>query len=88
MDGRLVGAAGLQVVIADQFHVGGFGRSPDHLALDHLALDHWLLITSLWITCLGTGAAAEDEECRDIDRRFDVTVHVFPPTLSKPICVG
>jgi hypothetical protein len=33
MDGRLVGAARLQVVMPDQFHVGGFGRRPDHLLL-------------------------------------------------------
>jgi len=33
VDGRLIGAAPLQIVIADQFHVGGFGRSPDHLLL-------------------------------------------------------
>jgi hypothetical protein len=33
MDGRLIGAARLQVVIADQFHVGGFGRRADDLAL-------------------------------------------------------
>ncbi|OIQ66690.1 hypothetical protein GALL_517380 [mine drainage metagenome] len=33
MNGRLIGAAGLQVVVAHQFHVGGFGRSPDHLLL-------------------------------------------------------
>ncbi len=33
MDGRLVGAARLQVVVADQLHVGGFGRRPDHLLL-------------------------------------------------------
>src|SRR6185437_6172016 len=33
MDGRLIGAAPLQIIIADQFHVGGFGRRPDHLLL-------------------------------------------------------
>ena len=33
MDGRLIGAAGLQVVVPDQLHVGGFGRRPDHLLL-------------------------------------------------------
>ena len=33
MDGRLIGAARLQIVAADQFHVGGLGRRPDHLAL-------------------------------------------------------
>ena len=35
MDGRLIGAARLQVVVADQLHVGGFGRRPDHLLLRH-----------------------------------------------------
>jgi hypothetical protein len=33
MDGRLIGAAGLQIIGADQLHVGGFGRRPDHLLL-------------------------------------------------------
>ena len=33
MDGRLVGAARLQIVVADQPHVGGFGRRTDHLLL-------------------------------------------------------
>ena len=33
MDGRLIGAARLQVVGADQLHVGGFRRRADHLLL-------------------------------------------------------
>ena len=33
MDGRLIGAARLQIVVADQLHVGGFGRRADHLLL-------------------------------------------------------
>src|SRR4029077_6817755 len=33
MDGRLIGAARLQVAISDQLHVGGFGRRADHLLL-------------------------------------------------------
>jgi hypothetical protein len=33
MDGRLIGAARLQIIGADQLHVGGFGRRPDHLLL-------------------------------------------------------
>jgi len=33
MDGRLIGAARLLIVAADQFHVGGFGRRADHLLL-------------------------------------------------------
>ena len=33
MDGRLIGAARLQVAGADQLHVGGFGRRADHLLL-------------------------------------------------------
>ncbi len=33
MDGRLIGAARLQIVGADQLHVGGFRRRADHLLL-------------------------------------------------------
>ena len=33
MDGRLIGAARLQIVVADQLHVGGFRRRADHLLL-------------------------------------------------------
>ena len=33
MDGRLIGAARLKVAVADQLHVGGFGRSADDLLL-------------------------------------------------------
>jgi hypothetical protein len=33
VDQPLIGAARLQVAVPDQFHVGGFGRSPDHLLL-------------------------------------------------------
>ena len=33
MDGRLIGATRLQIIAADQPHVGGFGRSSDRLLL-------------------------------------------------------
>jgi hypothetical protein len=33
MDGRLIGAARLQIVGSDQLHVGGFGRRTDDLLL-------------------------------------------------------
>src|ERR1700744_1778003 len=70
MDGRLIGAARLQIAVPDQLHVGSFGRRPDLLAL-------------------GMCPAAEQEQGCEAGCRFDVTVHVFPPRLSKrPICAG
>jgi hypothetical protein len=31
VDGRLIGAARLQIAIPDKLHIGGFGRGPDLL---------------------------------------------------------
>ncbi|MGB6956903.1 MAG: hypothetical protein WBE54_16845, partial [Bradyrhizobium sp.] len=77
MNGRLVGASALQIVIAHKPHIGRFGRGPDLLCIDLL---FWL--NGLALSLCG---AAENEQGCEADCRFDVSVHVFPPRLLKPI---
>src|SRR4029077_1207708 len=72
MDGRLIGAACLQIAVADKSHIGGFSRCADFLRIDSLFRDG---------LALRLRGAAENEQGCEADCRFDVTVHVFPPRL-------
>jgi hypothetical protein len=38
MDGRLIGAAGLKIIVSDELHIGGLGRGSDLLTPDSFAL--------------------------------------------------
>ena len=72
MDGRLIGAARLQVVVADQLHVGGFGRRADHLLL-------------LLLGCRSAHARCRRRTNKDAKQIASLTrpFMSFPPRLFK-----